>query len=84
MIFNLLSLDLILLLTIVTKFLDKKLKVIIDRKEENTFFGRTEFDSPEVDNEIIIKENTKDLKIGNFYNVIVKKALNYDLHCELI
>ena len=65
-------------------FLDKKLKVIIDRKEENTFFGRTEFDSPEVDNEIIIKENTKDLKIGNFYNVIVKKALNYDLHCELI
>ena len=65
-------------------FLDKKLKVIIDRKEENTFFGRTEFDSPEVDNEIIITENTKDLKIGNFYNVIVKKALNYDLHCELI
>ena len=65
-------------------FLDKKLKVIIDRKEKNTFFGRTEFDSPEVDNEIIIKENTKDLKIGNFYNVIVKKALNYDLHCELI
>ena len=65
-------------------FLDKKLKVIIDRKEENTFFGRTEFDSPEVDNEIIIKENTKDLKIGNFYNDIVKKALNYDLHCELI
>ncbi len=65
-------------------FLDKKLKVIIDRKEENTFFGRTEFDSPEVDNEIIIKENTKDLKIGNFYNVIVKKALNYDLHCKLI
>ena len=66
------------------KFLYKKLKVIIDRKEKNTFFGRTEFDSPEVDNEIIIKENTKDLKIGNFYNVIVKKALNYDLHCELI
>tara|TARA_X000001036_G_scaffold100686_3_gene93969 strand:- start:378 stop:1118 length:741 start_codon:yes stop_codon:yes gene_type:complete len=65
-------------------FLDKKLKVIIDRKEKNTFFGRTEFDSPEVDNEIIIKENTKDLKIGNFYKVIVKKALNYDLHCELI
>ena len=65
-------------------FLDKKLKVIIDRKEEDAFFGRTEFDSPEVDNEIIIKENTKDLKIGNFYNVIVKKALNYDLHCELI
>ena len=65
-------------------FLDKELKVIIDRKEKNTFFGRTEFDSPEVDNEIIIKENTKDLKIGNFYQVIVKKALNYDLHCELI
>ncbi len=66
------------------KFLYKKLKVIIDRKEKNTFFGRTEFDSPEVDNEIIIKENTKDLKIGNFYNVIVKKALNYDLQCKLI
>ena len=66
------------------KFIDKKLKVIIDRKEKNTFYGRTEFDSPEVDNEIIIKGNTKDLKIGNFHNVIVKKALNYDLVCELI
>ena len=66
------------------KFVDKKLKVIIDRKEKNVFFGRTEFDSPEVDNEIILKENSRNLKIGNFYNVIVKKALNYDLHCELI
>jgi len=66
------------------KFVDKKLKVIIDRKEKNIFFGRTEFDSPEVDNEIILKENSRNLKIGNFYNVIVKKALNYDLHCELI
>ena len=66
------------------KFVDKKLKVIIDRKEKNVFFGRTEFDSPEVDNEIILKQNSKNLKIGNFYNVIVKKALNYDLHCELL
>ena len=66
------------------KFIDKKLKVIIDRKENGTFFGRTEFDSPEVDNEIIIKENSRNLKIGNFYNVIVKEALNYDLYCRLL
>lgn len=66
------------------KFIDKKLKVIIDRKEKDTFFGRTEFDSPEVDNEIIIKENSRNLKIGNFYNVIVKEALNYDLYCRLL
>ena len=66
------------------KFIDKKLKVIIDRKENDTFFGRTEFDSPEVDNEIIIKENSRNLKIGNFYNVIVQEALNYDLYCRLL
>ena len=66
------------------KFLDKKLKVIIDRKQGKYAFGRTEFDSPEVDNEIIIKGNNENIKVGNFYNVIVKEAKDYDLKCEIV
>ena len=66
------------------KFIGKKLKVIIDRKQGEFSFGRTEFDSPEVDNEIIIKENSRILKVGNFFNVIVKEAKDYDLNCELL
>ena len=66
------------------KFIGKKLKVIIDRKKGEFSFGRTEFDSPEVDNEIIIKGNSRILKVGNFFNVIVKEAKDYDLNCELL
>ena len=66
------------------KFIGKKLKVIIDRKQGEFSFGRTEFDSPEVDNEIIIKGNSRILKVGDFFNVIVKEAKDYDLNCELL
>jgi ribosomal protein S12 methylthiotransferase len=58
--------------------INKSFKVIIDRKEGEEFIGRTEYDSPEVDNEVII-QNTSDLKIGEFYNVKITAADSYDL-----
>lgn len=58
-------------------------KVIIDRKEGDYYIGRTEFDSPEVDNEVIIKSKNKKLRIGNFYHVRVKNADDFDLIGEI-
>lgn len=54
-------------------------KVIIDRKEGEYYVGRTEFDSPEVDNEVIINSDKKRLKVGSFYNVRIKSADDFDL-----
>ncbi|MDD2225496.1 MAG: 30S ribosomal protein S12 methylthiotransferase RimO [Dysgonamonadaceae bacterium] len=56
----------------------KTLKVIIDREETDYFIGRTEFDSPEVDQEVLI-EKSKPLEIGAFYDVIITSALPFDL-----
>lgn len=58
-------------------------KVLIDRKEGGVYIGRTEFDSPEVDNEVVIPSK-KDLKIGDFYSVKITSADHYDLHGEVI
>ena len=55
----------------------KTLKTIIDRKEGEFFVGRTEFDSYEVDNEVLIPDN--DLNIGTFYEVKITDASDYDL-----
>ncbi len=60
----------------------KTFKVIIDKKEDNFYIGRTEYDSPEVDNEVIIPIN-KDLKIGNFYNVKITEAEEFDLYGDV-
>lgn len=59
------------------------LKVIIDKKEAGRYIGRTEFDSVEVDNEVIINTNKK-LTIGNFVNVKITKAYDYDIEGELV
>jgi ribosomal protein S12 methylthiotransferase len=56
----------------------KIFKTIIDKKEAGRYIGRTEFDSVEVDNEVIITSE-KNLKIGEFYNVRIEKAYDYDL-----
>lgn len=53
-------------------------KVLVDRKEGGNFIGRTEFDSPEVDNEVII-ESADYLRIGDFVNVQVNAATEFDL-----
>lgn len=57
----------------------KTFKVLIDRKEGGEFIGRTEFDSPEVDNEVIITSNDNYLRIGDFVNVKVSSATEFDL-----
>ena len=58
-------------------------KTIIDKKEAGRYIGRTEFDSVEVDNEVIITSDTK-LKIGEFYNVEIQKAYDYDLEGVIV
>ena len=59
------------------------LKVLIDKREAGRYLGRTEFDSVEVDNEVIIQTPDK-LQTGNFYNVKITKAFDYDLEGELV
>lgn len=61
----------------------KTYKVIIDSEEENYYIGRTEFDSPEVDPEVLI-EKTQPLHIGSFYNVKIKAAMPFDLIAEIV
>jgi len=55
------------------------LKVIIDRKEDGFYVGRTEFDSPEVDPEVLIPDS-ENLETGQFYNVRITAADDYDLY----
>lgn len=55
------------------------LKVIIDRKEGEYYVGRTEFDSPEVDPEVLIPVNEKRLQVGNFYYVRIVDSDDFDL-----
>jgi ribosomal protein S12 methylthiotransferase len=61
----------------------KEFKVIVDKKEAGRYLGRTEFDSVEVDNEVIINTK-KSLPIGDFVNVRITKAYDYDLEGEVI
>src|ERR1044071_5363746 len=63
--------------------LNKVYKVIIDKKEAGRYLGRTEFDSVEVDNEVIIHSDKK-LSIGEFYNVKITKAYDYDIEGEIV
>ncbi len=65
-----------------SKSLGKKLKVLIDSKTKDIAYGRTEFDAPEIDNEVIIN-STYSLSIGNFYYVKIVDYLEYDLIAEL-
>jgi len=60
----------------------KTFKVLIDRLEGEFYVGRTEFDSPEVDNEVLIEVGNK-IKIGEFYNVKIKQADEFDLYGEI-
>lgn len=66
-----------------TNKIGKVFKVIIDRKEGDYYVGRTEYDSPDVDNEVIIKSEKKKLRIGNFYKVKITGAEDFDLIGEL-
>jgi ribosomal protein S12 methylthiotransferase len=61
----------------------RTLKVIVDKKEAGRYMGRTEYDSVEVDNEVIINSKSK-LSIGEFVQVKITKAYDYDLEGELV
>ena len=61
----------------------KTFKVIIDKKEAGKYLGRTEFDSVEVDNEVIVNSPSK-LNPGDFVNVKITKAYDYDLEGEVV
>jgi ribosomal protein S12 methylthiotransferase len=59
------------------------LKVLVDKRESGRYIARTEFDSVEVDNEVIINTKKK-LVIGDFVTVKITKAFDYDLEGELV
>ena len=66
------------------KKVGKSFKVLIDRGDKNNYFGRTEFDSPEVDNEVIIPAKNFHLRVGEFYDVKIISASEYDLIGEVL
>ena len=63
----------------------KTFNVLFDRKENDFFVGRTEFDSPDVDNEVLVKA-TKDtyVRIGDFAKVKINGASDFDLYGDLV
>ena len=62
----------------------KVLKIVIDREEGDYYVGRTEFDSPEVDLEVLVAADSCDMEVGQFYNVKIKSAGVYELIGELV
>lgn len=66
------------------KRIGQTLKVLFDRKEGGYFVGRTEFDSPEVDNEVLVAAHTQYLRLGDFANVKITEATEFDLFGELV
>lgn len=60
----------------------KTYKVLIDRKEGGSFYGRTEFDSPDVDNEVILDATNKYLRIGDFVQAKITSGSEFDLMAE--
>ena len=66
------------------KRIGKIYKVLFDRKEGEYFIGRTEFDSPDVDNEVIVSAKDFYLRIGDFANIKITKADHYDLYGDVV
>ncbi len=61
-----------------------EVRVLIDRKEGNFYVGRTEFDSPEVDNEVLLPAEEHYLRVGDFVQARITEADDYDIYGELI
>lgn len=59
-------------------------RVLFDRKEGAWFIGRTEFDSPEVDNEVLVKAENTYIRVGDFANVRITSAEEFDLYGEVV
>jgi ribosomal protein S12 methylthiotransferase len=62
----------------------KTFKVLFDRKEGEYFIGRTEFDSPEVDNEVLVSAKSQYVRVGDFANIKITSAEDYDLYGEVV
>jgi ribosomal protein S12 methylthiotransferase len=62
----------------------KTFKVLVDRKEGGSFIGRTEYDSPEVDNEVIFEGTSEYLRIGDFVQAKVTSATEFDLMAQVV
>ena len=60
------------------------MKIIIDREDEEYYIGRTEFDSPEIDNEVLISKGSKNLEIGCFYKARITSADDFDLYADIV
>ena len=59
-------------------------KVLVDRIDGDYYIGRTEYDSPEVDNEVIIAAKDNYLRIGDFVNVVIERAEDFDLYGSVV
>lgn len=62
----------------------KQFRVLIDRKEGEYYIGRTEFDSPDVDNEVLINTESGYLRTGDFYEVVIYEAEDFDLYGTVV
>ena len=62
------------------KFIGKEIKVLIDKVENGYFVGRTQYDSPDVDNEVLIPAKEHYLSVGGFHNVLVNDVTEFDLY----
>ena len=60
----------------------KTLRCLIDRKEGNYYIGRSEYDSPDVDNEIRIDAKTNYLRLGDFVDITIEQAEDFDLYAS--
>jgi ribosomal protein S12 methylthiotransferase len=59
-------------------------KVLFDRKEGDYFIGRTEFDSPEVDNEVLVDAKANYVRIGDFAQVKIDRSEDFDLFGHIV
>ena len=61
----------------------KTFKVLIDRKRGEYYVGRTQFDSPDVDNEVLINAKSNFLRVGEYVNAKIIEASDFDLYAEV-
>jgi ribosomal protein S12 methylthiotransferase len=66
------------------KRVGQELKVLFDKTEGGFFVGRTEFDSPEVDNEVLVSTKDQYVRMGDFSNILINKAVHYDLYGSVL